>query len=144
MGGGGLRGGCRLTRSLFARRLVGERQVKRERAALAGGAADPDFTAEQASQLAADGKPQARASILAAGGAIGLLERLKNAVLLVRRNPDAGVDHGERHHRVRRIELRMSRGPARFRDRKSTRLNSSHLVISYAVFCLKKKKNDNP
>src|SRR2546426_4345096 len=27
-----------------------------------------------------------------------------------------------------------------FEDRKSTRLNSSHLVISYAVFCLKKKK----
>src|SRR5256885_16935256 len=26
-----------------------------------------------------------------------------------------------------------------YRDRKSTRLNSSHLVISYAVFCLKKK-----
>ena len=26
-------------------------------------------------------------------------------------------------------------------DRKSTRLNSSHTVISYAVFCLKKKKN---
>src|SRR3989454_4747767 len=29
-------------------------------------------------------------------------------------------------------------------DRKSTRLNSSHLVISYAVFCLKKKKNNHP
>src|SRR5438045_4226808 len=28
-------------------------------------------------------------------------------------------------------------------DRKSTRLNSSHLGISYAVFCLKKKKNEN-
>src|SRR2546426_6255443 len=28
----------------------------------------------------------------------------------------------------------------RLQDRKSTRLNSSHLVISYAVFCLKKKK----
>src|SRR5256885_8358544 len=28
-------------------------------------------------------------------------------------------------------------------DRKSTRLNSSHLVISYAVFCLKKKKYTN-
>src|SRR2546426_5101652 len=28
-------------------------------------------------------------------------------------------------------------------DRKSTRLNSSHLVISYAVFCLKKKKTRN-
>src|SRR3989454_1852560 len=30
------------------------------------------------------------------------------------------------------------------KDRKSTRLNSSHLVISYAVFCLKKKKRDKP
>src|SRR5256885_4924385 len=29
-------------------------------------------------------------------------------------------------------------------DRKSTRLNSSHLVISYAVFCLKKKKKTVP
>src|SRR2546427_1805243 len=34
---------------------------------------------------------------------------------------------------------------ARGRDRKSTRLNSSHSQISYAVFCLKKKKkNDRP
>src|SRR3712207_8484031 len=31
----------------------------------------------------------------------------------------------------------------RSRDRKSTRLNSSHANISYAVFCLKKKKNEN-
>src|SRR2546426_2377922 len=31
---------------------------------------------------------------------------------------------------------------ARAADRKSTRLNSSHLVISYAVFCLKKKKKN--
>src|SRR2546426_6378587 len=30
------------------------------------------------------------------------------------------------------------------KDRKSTRLNSSHLVISYAVFCLKKKKKKQP
>src|SRR5258708_9566124 len=32
-------------------------------------------------------------------------------------------------------------GLARRPDRKSTRLNSSHQIISYAVFCLKKKKN---
>src|SRR5688500_19075235 len=32
--------------------------------------------------------------------------------------------------------------PKRIQDRKSTRLNSSHLVISYAVFCLKKKKKN--
>src|SRR3989442_11434455 len=31
----------------------------------------------------------------------------------------------------------------RVRDRKSTRLNSSHVRISYAVFCLKKKKDHN-
>src|SRR5262245_63888683 len=35
------------------------------------------------------------------------------------------------------------RAPGRRRDRKSTRLNSSHLGISYAVFCLKKKKKEN-
>src|SRR5579875_4029429 len=42
---------------------------------------------------------------------------------------------------------RASRSRARPRwwrpDRKSTRLNSSHTVISYAVFCLKKKKKEN-
>src|SRR5256885_4042278 len=35
-------------------------------------------------------------------------------------------------------------GSMNVRDRKSTRLNSSHLVISYAVFCLKKKKTPKP
>src|SRR2546422_6893869 len=34
-------------------------------------------------------------------------------------------------------------GEKRSRDRKSTRLNSSHGYISYAVFCLKKKKNND-
>src|SRR5256885_9425181 len=43
------------------------------------------------------------------------------------------VDH-ERH-------LQCKSRPAPHQDRKSTRLNSSHLVISYAVFCLKKKNN---
>src|SRR6266850_5335192 len=38
---------------------------------------------------------------------------------------------------------RRRRCPCRRRDRKSTRLNSSHLVISYAVFCLKKKKTSH-
>src|SRR2546426_7280458 len=34
--------------------------------------------------------------------------------------------------------------PSAIIDRKSTRLNSSHLVISYAVFCLKQKKQQHP
>src|SRR5688500_19996063 len=39
------------------------------------------------------------------------------------------------------IEYNLALGQKRAKeDRKSTRLNSSHLVISYAVFCLKKKK----
>src|SRR2546422_1433431 len=45
-------------------------------------------------------------------------------------------------HVVRRHEDRRPRpGEVVDRDRKSTRLNSSHGYISYAVFCLKKKKN---
>src|SRR3712207_7091667 len=42
----------------------------------------------------------------------------------------AGTDAGHK----------SSRSVCRYRDRKSTRLNSSHANISYAVFCLKKKK----
>src|SRR5438034_2784933 len=45
----------------------------------------------------------------------------------------------------REAPARLARRPARApdrQDRKSTRLNSSHTVISYAVFCLKKKKNN--
>src|SRR2546426_7060212 len=41
---------------------------------------------------------------------------------------------------ARSLRAWAAAGRAGGRDRKSTRLNSSHLVISYAVFCLKKKK----
>src|SRR5688500_19555619 len=44
------------------------------------------------------------------------------------------------YSRCKRVSKETSRTiEKRTRDRKSTRLNSSHLVISYAVFCLKKK-----
>src|SRR5256885_9237478 len=46
-----------------------------------------------------------------------------------------------RNHGIRVLTSRSYDGEYIARDRKSTRLNSSHLVISYAVFCLKKKKN---
>src|SRR2546426_1749070 len=60
--------------------------------------------------------------------------------------------HGRRPRRGGRIrrgydERQVAEPAARDRapiDRKSTRLNSSHLVISYAVFCLKKKKKNKP
>src|SRR5438132_8139312 len=46
------------------------------------------------------------------------------------------VSEKHRHQAVLRLRPRAEAG----QDRKSTRLNSSHTVISYAVFCLKKKK----
>src|SRR5256885_6053910 len=46
-----------------------------------------------------------------------------------------GVDERQPVQRDRKHQDEQQPG-----DRKSTRLNSSHLVISYAVFCLKKKK----
>src|SRR2546426_9132554 len=65
------------------------------------------------------------------------------------RSPDRGhlavVHRLEAYPRERRVapDRRAVRDEERppAVDRKSTRLNSSHLVISYAVFCLKKKKN---
>src|SRR5205807_7353582 len=48
------------------------------------------------------------------------------------------VATGRSRDALRVVELNRARTLA---DRKSTRLNSSHLVISYAVFCLKKKTN---
>src|SRR5690606_40906261 len=45
-----------------------------------------------------------------------------------------------RNHRRRSQYLPNRASPGRPGDRKSTRLNSSHVKISYAVFCLKKKK----
>src|SRR2546430_8952059 len=46
----------------------------------------------------------------------------------------------ERQRAVRAVDLPAERVLAAGGDRKSTRLNSSHSQISYAVFCLKKKK----
>src|SRR5690242_21581103 len=55
-------------------------------------------------------------------------------------------DHGRvglRQNDHRRRTFRAARLAVRGGDRKSTRLNSSHMSISYAVFCLKKKKHHN-
>src|SRR5258708_28253015 len=76
------------------------------------------------------------------------------------RRPDAGVYyrvlypaqiHREGQDTIGRIKSKYyfalrdesALDTALCRDRKSTRLNSSHQIISYAVFCLKKKKTNN-
>src|SRR5438132_8181419 len=54
---------------------------------------------------------------------------------------DASRTHPPVHSRPAASSRGSARLPPGERDRKSTRLNSSHTVISYAVFCLKKKKD---
>src|SRR5256885_1844860 len=64
-------------------------------------------------------------------------------------DPSVARSDGYACHRCCRVgsdphgRYRRSCGGRLARDRKSTRLNSSHLVISYAVFCLKKKNTQH-
>src|SRR3712207_7681877 len=62
------------------------------------------------------------------GGGRGVIDEVAEEAGGVGEDPDVGGERAEDGH-------------AAEQDRKSTRLNSSHANISYAVFCLKKKKN---
>src|SRR5688572_32752015 len=62
------------------------------------------------------------------------LRHERSALRGERRRPDPRADL---------IRVEDDAAPRRAADRKSTRLNSSHSQISYAVFCLKKKKSHN-
>src|SRR5690625_5626281 len=54
---------------------------------------------------------------------------------------DAEERHAQHWRDLLGEHAKVRRRPSLHRDRKSTRLNSSHVAISYAVFCLKKKKS---
>src|SRR5437899_12915730 len=83
-----------------------------------------------------------------------VIERLPNLKLIASTGPgNASIDiEAAGDHGIAVVHTGYSSGPAieftwalilasaRYIDRKSTRLNSSHLGISYAVFCLQKKK----
>src|SRR2546427_9218843 len=77
-------------------------------------------------------------------------ERLGIERLPLREGADARVDGGEEGAQRaqaggdERARLATPLGGGALGDRKSTRLNSSHSQISYAVFCLKKKKHNIP
>src|SRR5947208_5786896 len=69
---------------------------------------------------------------------------LHDALPIFAREAHGGGDHHEEAVIVARDHPRIGfvpPAPLPGEDRKSTRLNSSHQIISYAVFCLKKKKN---
>src|SRR5690242_21302201 len=64
-------------------------------------------------------------------------------------NMDAAIEQYEEAYRIASEKvpqaiplMDFTLGVAYLQDRKSTRLNSSHMSISYAVFCLKKKTTD--
>src|SRR5215469_5834239 len=87
------------------------------------------------------------AAALAARLSWGVLQYLLVFFLMIRRPPRSTLfpyttlfRSGRGLRRGRRRRARGVRRGRRGRDRKSTRLNSSHVEISYAVFCLKKKK----
>src|SRR5688500_19948327 len=66
---------------------------------------------------------------------LSLHDALPISTVAIERDLVAGLLRHDRARFVQEAEVR------RILDRKSTRLNSSHLVISYAVFCLKKKRS---
>src|SRR3712207_9000440 len=89
------------------------------------------------------------------GGGRGVQARSSAEVELVIDNADGGIDlpmgeisilrrldrNGDGEYRLNGAKCRLV-DVLEVLDRKSTRLNSSHANISYAVFCLKKKKKD--
>src|SRR5256885_10897048 len=91
--------------------------------------------------------PQAQGQL----GARPALRRGDRVGLAARQGIERGARLGRRLRHLeglgargehRSLSQHIERGvPVTGADRKSTRLNSSHLVISYAVFCLKKKKD---
>src|SRR5256885_2333892 len=121
---------------------------------------DLDWTGGTAAPVAS--RQQAPADLLPRIYSSGLHSNAKNLsqVAIIDLRPELGADihmswrslqqrarldagnGGHDNHVIRATQGPLTRAMAdqTFADRKSTRLNSSHLVISYAVFCLKKKK----
>ena len=89
---------------------------------------EPERVAEALKNLIKAEKIQSRYAVSAVAGEAVFIKKIKVPVKLEGELSEKITQEAEQY-----IPL----------DRKSTRLNSSHVVISYAVFCLKKKKNHN-
>src|SRR5258708_18727200 len=98
----------------------------------------PDRLRDEVNAIPAIGRQAAR--LLFVFLDVGLDERLGLRLICVE-----GVDEHHAFHQVLgHREIGRNAEIVRAQDRKSTRLNSSHQIISYAVFCLKKKKTVSP
>src|SRR3989454_7351651 len=94
--------------------------------------------ADRGADLRRAARPPARAARVRAAGHVR--DPIPPAPFLAGPHRAHRDRHGVPPPRAAGRGARRERGAPGRRDRKSTRLNSSHLVISYAVFCLKKKK----
>src|SRR5436190_8754281 len=101
-----------------------------------GGARRTDQHFLQIERMALEFRPHLRRRFLLDGGPV--LQQFDQGHLL-RDVLEECADH--RIERLLDQLLYVAKALDDHRDRKSTRLNSSHTVISYAVFCLKKKTN---
>src|SRR5690625_6394168 len=99
------------------------------------------FLTREGCHLCEDALPVVRAEADRAGTSVEVVDIDTDATL--QRDWDYDVPviivDGKVHARYR-VDAEQLRTALRRRDRKSTRLNSSHVAISYAVFCLKKKR----
>ena len=98
-----------------------ERQNRVKRAAHPRLAVQVQLAAEQVGDLAADGQAQAGAAVLAAGAAVGLLERLEDDLLLVLGDADAGVDRPRSRSPCRRCSATRCRRSTRADRRRKIR-----------------------
>src|SRR5690348_18054630 len=89
--------------------------------------------------LLADGDPELETTRVSNAGAEDDDRLLTRGQNLLHGHGDSQLVFGWRHPRLAHKRSRRHRRRMRTPDRKSTRLNSSHPSISYAVFCLKKK-----
>src|SRR5438876_4616781 len=143
-------------------RFPGRGELHVERSALPGRRAHVNLSRVLLDDAVADRQAEPGAAAVRFGGE----KRIKNAVDILAGNSRAGIrdfdfdaailrggadfQHSSAEHGIARVQKEIQENLLQFvggavhgrqgLDRKSTRLNSSHPSISYAVFCLKKKK----
>src|SRR6185436_19269280 len=90
------RASARASSAVMGRDLHMDRQMNRERRALAVDTLDSQVAAHQSTEVPADRQPEASPAVLAARRCLGLGERLEQAPELLLRHPDPRVRHRER------------------------------------------------
>src|SRR2546426_12121044 len=123
--------------------------VERERRRRPGGSF-PEAISDAAATAAHVLGARALVAFTESGFSARLLSQARPGVPLIALTPFVEVQRrlalswGVSSRLIRKVETTDEMIEEVEADRKSTRLNSSHLVISYAVFCLKKKKTTSP